>query len=146
MSEERSQRFILRNPWDAEALWGILKCWQGQAESGAPLEVTVGVYAQKRSLPQNAKFHAICSDVAKSNVEWMGKPRTAAQWKLLFVSGHAIATNMKPELIAGLEGELINVRESTAKMGKKRAASLIAYVEAWCAEHGIVLYEEDESE
>jgi len=144
MSEEQVQRFVLRNPWDAEALWGVLKAWSVQAAAGYPLEVTVGVYVPKRNLPQNAKFHAICSDVAKSGIEWMGKARKAAQWKLLFVSGHAIATDTKPELIAGLEGELINIRESTARMSKKRAASLISYVEAWCAEHGVEIYEEEE--
>lgn len=145
MSEEKIQRFVLRNPWDAEALWAVLKAWASQAAAGYPLEVTVGVYVPKRNLPQNRKFHAICTDVSKSMIEWMGKPRTAAQWKLLFVSGHAIATDTKPELIAGLEGELINIRELTSKMSKKRAASLISYVEAWCANHDIALYNEDEA-
>jgi len=92
-----------------------------------------------RSLDQNAKFHAICSDVSKSGAKWMGKERTAEQWKVLFVSGHAIATGIEAEVVPGLEGEYVNIRESTAKMSKKRGASLIEYVLAWCAENGVDL-------
>lgn len=139
-----SSRFVLRTPRDADALWGVLKCWSGQAESGQPLEVNVGVYEPMRNLDQNAKFHAICNDVAVSGVEWMGKPRSAHEWKVLFISGHAIATNQKPEMVPGLEGEFINIRESSARMSKQRAASLISYVEAWCASNGIDLYGDQE--
>lgn len=91
-----------------------------------------------RTLDQNAKFHAICSDVAKSGAKWMGKMRTADQWKVLFVSGHAIATGLGAEVIPGLEGEFVNIRESTAKMSKRRGSSLIEYVLAWCAENDIL--------
>ena len=38
----------------------------------------------------------------------------------------------------GLEGELVNVRERTSKMGVRRLASLIEYVGAWAAENGVV--------
>jgi hypothetical protein len=88
-----------------------------------------------RTLEQNAKFHALCSDVAKSGAKWMGKIRTADQWKVLFVSGHAIATGLGAEVVPGLEGEFVNIRESTAKMSKSRGSSLIEYVLAWCAEN-----------
>ena len=86
-----------------------------------------------RSLDQNAKFHALCSDVAKSGAKWMGKTRTAQQWKVLFVSGHAIVTGTEADVVPGLEGEFINIRESTAAMSKKRGSGLIEYVLAWCA-------------
>jgi hypothetical protein len=90
-----------------------------------------------RSLEQNAKFHALCGDVAKSGVKWMGAERTPAQWKVLFVSGHAIATGLGADIVPGLEGEFVNIRESTAKMSKSRGSSLIEYVLAWCAVNGI---------
>ena len=90
-----------------------------------------------RSLEQNAKFHALCSDVAKSGFKWMGAERTAAQWKVLFVSGHAIATGLGADIVPGLEGEFVNIRESTAKMSKSRGSSLIEYVLAWCAGNDI---------
>lgn len=90
-----------------------------------------------RTSGQNAKFHAICSDIAKSGFEWAGKKRTAEQWKVLLVSGHAHATKENVELIAGLENEYINIRESTALMSIKRGSSLLEYTTAFCANNGI---------
>ena len=95
---------------------------------------------QKRTIDQNAIFHAICSDLEKSGMEWAGKPRRKDEWKVLLISGHAIATmEYMPELVEGLEGELINIRESTAKMSKERASSLIEYSLAWAAQNEIPL-------
>jgi hypothetical protein len=88
-----------------------------------------------RSLEQNDKFHALCEDLAKSAVEWHGKRRTKAQWKVLLVSGHAIATGEPVEMTVGLEGEVVNIRESTAQMSVKRSSSLIEYTQAFCAMH-----------
>ena len=89
-----------------------------------------------RSLDQNAIFHAICEDVAKQ-ADWMGKRLDASQWKVLFVSGHAMATKHGAEIVPGIEGEFVNIRESTARMSKARATSLIEYTMAWCATNGI---------
>ncbi|WUR15670.1 recombination protein NinB [[Empedobacter] haloabium] len=93
----------------------------------------------KRNLAQNAKFHAIAGDLAKSEVLFAGKRRTLEQWKVLLVSGHAIATQQGSEIVSGLEGELVNLRESTADMSKARSASLIEYALAFCAMHGVRL-------
>ncbi len=101
----------------------------------APDGTVVQFKEPTRSLEQNAKFHAICSDLARARVQWMGKPRTAAQWKVLLVSGHAVATKEGAELVQGLEGELVNLRESTATMTKRRSSSLIEYAQAFAAQH-----------
>lgn len=108
-----------------------------QAIKESPDGYHVIIKEPTRNLDQNAKFHAICDDVAKSGFEWAGKKRTAAQWKVLFVSGHAIATKEGAEIIPGLESEFVNIRESTALMSKKRGSSLIEYVLAFCADKGI---------
>ena len=107
------------------------------AVADAPEGWRVKVEPQTRSLDQNAKFHALCSDIASSGLEWAGKPREPAQWKVLLVSGHAVATNEGAEIAIGLEGEMVSLRESTAAMSKRRGASLIEYTLAFCAEHGI---------
>jgi len=96
-----------------------------------------------RSLEMNAKFHAICSDLSKSGLQWAGKERSADQWKVLLVSGHAMATNEGAEIIPGIEGEFINIRESTALMSKKRGSSLIDYSIAFCAMHDVKLRAHD---
>jgi len=108
----------------------------------APEGWTVRVQEPKRNLDQNAKFHAICSDLARSEQQWAGKRRSAAEWKVLLVSGHSIATKQGAEMVPGLEGEFLNLRESTALMSKARAASLIEYALAFCAMHGVDMQEE----
>jgi hypothetical protein len=107
----------------------------------APAGHEVVVKEPTRNADQNAKFHAICGDIAKSGVQWAGKARTADQWKVLLVSGHAVATKEGAEMVPGIEGEYVNVRESTALMSKRRSASLIEYTLAFCAEREIPLSE-----
>lgn len=102
-----------------------------QAVQDAPHGYAVIIKPATRSLEMNAKFHAMCSDIAKSGITWAGKKRTPDQWKVLLVSGHAVATKEECEIIPGLEGEFINVRESTALMSKKRGSSLIEYTQAF---------------
>ena len=103
----------------------------------APEGFCVRIEPPKRSGDQNAKFHALCSDIARSQAVWMGKRRTATEWKVLLVSGHAVATKEGSELVPGLEGEFVNLRESTAAMSKRRGSSLIEYTLAFCAMHDI---------
>ncbi|MFK5247543.1 recombination protein NinB [Glaesserella parasuis] len=89
-----------------------------------------------RNLEQNAKFHAMCGDIARQvqfNGEWL-PPET---WKVLLISAHAEATKEGSRLVIGLEGELVNIRESTAEMSVKRKASLIEYTTAWGVSNGV---------
>ena len=109
----------------------------------APDGYYVRISAPTRTLPQNDKFHALCTDIAKSDLLWMGKRRTAAQWKVLLVSGHAVATQEGSELVLGLEGEFVNLRESTALMSIKRGASLITYTQAYGDMNGVVWTEKE---
>lgn len=101
--------------------------------------VTVG--PATRSLDQNAKFHAICHDLAKSDMKWAGKRRSQDEWKVLLISAHAVATESKGEVIPGLEGEFVAIRESSARMSVARTASLITYALAFCDTHGVQLTE-----
>lgn len=104
--------------------------------SGSPM--VLEVRQETRSDRQNKLLHALFADIARQ-AEWAGKKRTAEQWKVLFVSGHAVATKQGAEMVPGLEGEYLNLRESTARMSKARMASLLEYVMAWAVEHGVEL-------
>lgn len=108
------------------------------AVMNAPIGHVVKVEPETRRLIQNAKFHAICGDVAEQAL-FMGKKLKPEQWKVLFISGHAIATGLGAEIVPGLEGEFVNIRESSAQMSVKRMASVIEYSLAWCAGNGIRL-------
>ena len=114
----------LDQPWKRERAKKAL-------ESATDEQIVV-IKDSTRTLEQNAKFHALCTDAAV-NLTWMSKRLSAAQWKVLFISGHAIATGRPTEIVPGLEGEFVNIRESSARMGVARMSSLIEYVEAYLA-------------
>ena len=104
----------------------------------APEGYVVTLAEPTRNLEQSAKFHAMCGDIARQK-PFAGQMRKPEQWKVLLVSGHAVATKQGSEMVPGLEGEWCNLRESTAKMSTKRMSSLIEYVNAYCAENAIML-------
>jgi len=108
-----------------------------QAVRSAPAGFLVEIKEPTRSSDQNAKFHAICADLERSGLPWAGKPRDAAAWKVLLVSGHSIATGQQGEVIPGLESEFVSIRESTASMSKTRGSSLIEYAQEFCARNDI---------
>ncbi len=108
----------------------------------APLGYHARFEPPTRSLEQSAKFHAMCADIARQK-EFAGKMRSPEQWKMLLISGHAVATKRGSEMLPGLEGEWCNLRESTAAMSVKRLSSLIEYCLCYCAENDIVLRERD---
>lgn len=112
----------------------------------APFGAILNIRKATRSLDQNAKFHAICSDLARSTLEWAGSRRTADEWKVLLVSGHTKATDGEVDVVPGIEGEFVNIRESTARMTVARAASLLEYTIAFCAAHGVELADEHKME
>ena len=114
--------------------WAHAKGWL----LGGGQRLVLEVRPETRSDRQNRLLHALFADVAAQAL-WMGQKRTPAEWKVLFVSGHSVATKQGAELVPGLEGEFLNLRESTARMGKARMASLLDYVMAWCAENGVEL-------
>jgi hypothetical protein len=89
-----------------------------------------------RTIQQNALLHSLFTQIAKQ-AEFRGRTLTAVQWKTLMVSAHAVATGIGSDMVPGLEGEWVNIRESTAQMGVKRLNSLIEYVLAWCAGNDI---------
>lgn len=98
--------------------------------------LVVKIQPMTRSLEQNSKLHALLSDISKQ-CEFNGQKRDIDTWKMIMVSAHKIATGGKAEMVIGLEGEVINLRESTAQMGVQRLASLIEYITAWGAENGV---------
>ena len=106
----------------------------------APVGHIVRITPQTRSLDQNAKLHAILTDISRQ-ANYLGAQRDLEFWKGLFVSGWQIATGERPEIVPGLEGEFINIRESTTTLGIKRMASLIEYVTAWAVSSGVRLTE-----
>lgn len=99
-------------------------------------DAQITIEPMTRNLEQNAKLHAMLNDIAKQKT-FNGKKLSIEQWKMIFVSAHRVATEGQAEMAIGLEGEVINLRESTAKMSMSRCASLIEYIQSWGANNGV---------
>ena len=112
-----------------------------EAVRSAPEGYIVKVMEPTRSTDQNAKFHAICGDISKSGMKWAGKARSLDDWKALLVSAHSVATGSGGEVMPGIEGEFVAIRESTSRMRVSRASSLLEYTLAFCALNEIELTE-----
>ena len=99
----------------------------------APENHRVTIQPRTRSLDQNSMLHALFTEASKK-CTWQGRKLTPTQWKVLFISGHAMATGLGADMIPGLEGEFVNIRESSAQMSVARMTSLIEYIHAWMAD------------
>lgn len=133
---EKATKFLLRNKRIRENLIATINALPLNEE--LPLEVKIS--ESSRTLPQNDMFHALCGDVSKQ-MTLNNEPLNLWQWKNVFVSGHWMVTTGAKEspLIRGIEGELLNIRESTSQMRKKRMSSLIEYSTAWAIQSGVKL-------
>jgi len=107
-----------------------------QCINEAPDDYVCHLGQKTRKEDQSARFHAMCGDVSKQ-LQYMNRWLTKDQWKVLFISGHAIATGLGADIVPGLEGEFANIRESSAQMSVKRMASLIEYVAAYGNDHEV---------
>lgn len=116
----------------------VVKGWEWAKEQiGLGKVVHVEFKLETRTDRQNRLLHALFSDIARQ-AEFAGKKRSAEQWKQILVLGHGIATKEECEIVQ-IEGEAVALRESTAKMTKRRMASLLEYVLAYAATEGIEL-------
>lgn len=102
----------------------------------APEGEVVTIGPETRTQQQNRLLHPLLTDISKQ-AKWMNEYIPMLQWKTIMVSGHAIATGNPTKMTIGIEGEVVNLRESTAAMSKKRFASLVEYVLAWGAMNGV---------
>jgi len=89
-----------------------------------------------RLLVQNAKFHAMCGDISKQK-KYLGRKLTLGQWKILMISAHSIETGLGADVVPGLTGEFVNLRESSAGMSIRRMASLIEYTACWGTQNDV---------
>ena len=99
----------------------------------APLGKVVIVQDPTRTLEQNALMWAMLADIS-AQVDWYDQRLTSEEWKDVFS-----ASLKRQKVVPGLEGEFIAIRESTATMSGKRLASVMEYVEAYCAMNEIRL-------
>jgi hypothetical protein len=91
---------------------------------------------ETRSLIQNAKIHAMITDIAK-HFGWMyaGQKRKLLCWKRVMVNQFYQEINVSSELVPSWDGQrVVIVNDTTSDMGKKRMAQFVEYLYALGAE------------
>lgn len=92
----------------------------------------------KRNLDQNARLHALLADIVKSGRDWAGQRMDVDDWRALFVHAVDVANGEGAgRAVPGLEGGVVLLRRSTARMSKRELSELIEYIEMQMATWGI---------
>lgn len=108
-----------------------------KAVQDAPAGWVVEVKEPTRNGDQNAKLHAMLTDISRQ-VEHYGQKFHPDIWKRLTVAAFLREQNERPMLIPALDGQGVDVIfERTSKMGKRQMAQLIEWLYAFGAEKGV---------
>lgn len=90
-----------------------------------------------RSAEQNAKLHAMLTDISKQ-VRHAEKEWSVLIWKRLLTAAWLREAGDQPQLIPALDGHGFDViYERTSKMTVKQCADLITWIECFGAEHQV---------
>lgn len=94
----------------------------------------------KRTTDQNSLLWKLLTEVSEQ-AEWHGAKRTPEQWKDLF-TGSLLAASGGLEIVPGLEGGFMILGLHTSDMTKAEMSSLVEWIYAWGAGHGVVFHQE----
>lgn len=109
----------------------------------APWNTIVSFRKPRRSVPQNARLHAMITDVARQ-VEWAGAKRDVEAWKDIFTAALRSA-NHGLDVVPGINGGFVLLGMHTSAMTKEEAGDLMTLIEAWGAENGVEFSEPAEA-
>ena len=99
----------------------------------APDGYVVRISEPTRSLEQNAKLHALLSEVAQSE-KWAGKHRDIDTWKRLLTCAWMRARGDSAEIIPAVDGHGFDVLyRRTSTLSVKEMIEFIDYIESWVA-------------
>ena len=134
----------------AETIGGLSLAMQNAAKAAsailsqgkvAVIEVMEG--ERGRTGDQNAKIHAMLSDIARQ-VELNGMKYSAHVWKRLTVAEWLKDAGERPMIIQDLSGEILVLWEKTSKMTTKQMASYIEWLYAFGVEYSVIWSKKDE--
>jgi NinB protein len=106
----------------------------------APVDAIVRVSLPGRSLDQNAKFHAMLSDISRAKP--LGRVATPETWKALTM--HVCGFAVQFEL--GLNGQPFPYGFKSSKLDKSEMSLLIDWLYQFGAENGVKWSDEMEDE
>lgn len=108
--------------------------WAAQAPYGTRIEFK----ATKRTLPQNAKFWALLSDVA-SQIVWHGQRLSTEDWKLVFLD----ALTREARVVPNIDGNGVVPLRRSSDLTKDEMSEAIEIILAFGANHGVVFHTEE---
>lgn len=107
---------------------------------GKSARVEVKELLPKRSLEQNAMFHAMCGEIAQQK-QWAGQKLDGEAWKRLLVDAWAREENREQgHIVPSLDGRsIVNLGIQTRRMTVAEMADLITWAQAWAVENDVRL-------
>ena len=130
--------FHLHTPEQAKTLMD--KIWPKVKDSlRAGKKLRLEIKAEFRSDEQNAKYHAMLSEIAKQ-AQHLGAKWSAEDWKRLTVDLFVKETGLQGgKIIPSLDGTgIVQLGLQTRNFTKEQAMEFITFLEAWGAENGII--------
>lgn len=116
----------------------IDKAWQWAKPrliAGHRLRLSIG--EETRSLPQNAKLHALLGEIAKQK-EWAGQKWDLEDWKRLLTAAWMRANGQSASIIPAIDGAGFDVLyRHTSQLSKAECSDLLEFVQAWAAQNGV---------
>jgi hypothetical protein len=100
----------------------------------APDNTRIEFKASKRSIPQNARFYAMLTDVAQQATH-AGRKYTVDEWKALFMHG----CGKEMEFVPSLSGNgFLPLGYRSSELTKDEMTELMEFMAAWGAENGVI--------
>lgn len=133
-----SPTFPLRNEMDRQRAISFIAALD--LEQPRKLAIT----DEDRTAEQNAKLHAMLMDISRQ-VEHAGKKWNVLIWKRLCTAAWLREIGEIAQMIPAIDGNGFDViYEKTSKLGVKKCASLIEWVQAFGAEHQVRWTQKDQ--
>jgi len=117
------QTIILANPFARSQAHRLI--------DAAPQGAVCNVKEAKRTLDQNAKFHAMLGDVSRAKP--LGRRHTPDDWKAIFMN----ACGWDVQFIDGLDGRPFPQGFRSSHLTKAQMGDLITFIQAFGDEHGV---------
>jgi len=130
--------FHLQNPEQASAV--MAKIWpkvKDTLKTGKALRMEIK--AESRSDEQNAKYHAMLSEIAVQ-AQHLGAKWDAESWKRFLVYEFCKQLGLpQGQIVPSLDGSgIVQLGLQTRDFSKERAAEFIEFLEAWAADKEII--------
>ena len=102
--------------------------------SRSPPETFLTFKRNKRSLPQNERMWAMLGEIA-TQVPWHGLKLDSEDWKLIFLD----ALKRESRIVPNMDGNgFVNLGRSSSDLTKDEMSDLMALIEAFGANRGVV--------